>query len=130
MDWIVAPDPNGRALRDVLPSMLAAMGIDRYTDTIGIPPCRNALVLLHQPTIWGLVDRWLCGLSDEHFMRIAPLVRRTFADFSAPERRDLGERARRPSGPAVRGPDAVPAWDAGRAALPLPLLRQILGLTA
>jgi hypothetical protein len=46
VDWIVAPDPDGRAVRDVLPSMLAAMGIDRYTDTIGIPPCRNALVLL------------------------------------------------------------------------------------
>ncbi|MDI2028765.1 alkaline phosphatase family protein [Saccharopolyspora sp. TS4A08] len=46
MDWIVAPDPSGRALRDVLPSMLSAMGVEGFTDTIGIPPCRNALVLL------------------------------------------------------------------------------------
>lgn len=46
MDWIVAPDPDGRALRDVLPSMLSAMGVSGFTDTIGVPPCRNALVLL------------------------------------------------------------------------------------
>jgi hypothetical protein len=61
VDWIVAPDPDGRALRDVLPSMLAAMGIDRYTDTIGIPPCRNALVLLidglgHELPPWAWDD--------------------------------------------------------------------------
>ncbi|SFS39506.1 alkaline phosphatase family protein [Saccharopolyspora flava] len=46
MDWIVAPDPNGRALRDVLPSMLSALDVEGFTDTIGIPPCRTALVLL------------------------------------------------------------------------------------
>lgn len=46
MDWIVAPDPDGRALCDVFPSMLAAMGVESFTDTIGIPPCRSALVLL------------------------------------------------------------------------------------
>ncbi|WP_199740621.1 alkaline phosphatase family protein [Saccharopolyspora rhizosphaerae] len=43
---MIAPDPTGRALRDVLPSMLSAMGVEGFTDTIGIPPCRNALVLL------------------------------------------------------------------------------------
>ena len=32
---------------------------------------------------------WLCGLGEEHFVHILPLVRRTFSAFSASERRDL-----------------------------------------
>ncbi|MFC7341020.1 alkaline phosphatase family protein [Saccharopolyspora griseoalba] len=46
MDWIVAPDGAGRALRDVVPSTLAALGVDGFVDTIGLPPCRTACVLL------------------------------------------------------------------------------------
>lgn len=55
MDWIVAPDRAGRALPAVLPSVLAALGVREHTDTIGFPPCRNAVVLL----VDGLGDRLL-----------------------------------------------------------------------
>ncbi|QPF71503.1 hypothetical protein G8A07_00255 [Roseateles sp. DAIF2] len=90
---------------------------------------RNALVLLHDATVWRLVDGWLTGLSEEHFLRVLPLVRRSFAAFGPGERRDLGQLAGR--GP--RAADAAPtppAWDEARAALPLPLLRQLLGMPA
>ncbi|PKW19840.1 alkaline phosphatase family protein [Saccharopolyspora spinosa] len=46
MDWIVAPDGDGRALPDVLPSLLGAMGVAGFADTIGFPACRTAGVLL------------------------------------------------------------------------------------
>ncbi|MER6990660.1 alkaline phosphatase family protein [Saccharopolyspora hirsuta] len=46
MDWIVAPDGNGRALPDVLPSLLGSMGLAGFTDTLGLPECRSAAVLL------------------------------------------------------------------------------------
>ncbi|WP_190821526.1 alkaline phosphatase family protein [Saccharopolyspora pogona] len=46
MDWIVAPDGDGRALPDVLPSLLGAMGVTGFADTIGFPACRTAGVLL------------------------------------------------------------------------------------
>ncbi|MBB5155245.1 alkaline phosphatase family protein [Saccharopolyspora phatthalungensis] len=46
MDWIVAPDHDGRALPDVLPSLLGAMGVAGFADTIGFPDCRTAGVLL------------------------------------------------------------------------------------
>lgn len=90
---------------------------------------RNAVVLLHHDGVWPLVDAWLSGLDEEHFIRVLPLVRRTFAHFGPGERRDLGQRAaRKPGG----GPaSAAPAeWDETRAALPLPLLRAMLGVTA
>lgn len=92
---------------------------------------RNALVLLHDSRLWALVDAWLAGLHREHFERVLPLVRRTFADFSATERRSLGERARQPvpdAGMADSG--TAPAFDLQQAERALPLLRQLLGLPA
>ena len=90
---------------------------------------RNAVVLLHDAGVWRLVDEWLAGLSEEHFVRILPLVRRTFSVFGAGERRDLGQRASRGTDAAGVSPAAT-TWDEARAALPLPLLRQLLGVEA
>lgn len=87
---------------------------------------RNAVVLLHDAALWSLVDGWLRSLTDEAFTRVLPLVRRTFAGFSAGERRALGERAKAPAAaPAVA---TGPAWHPARAALAVPLLRELLGL--
>lgn len=90
---------------------------------------RNAVVLLHDDAVWRLVDNWLAGLGEEHFVRVLPLVRRTFAAFASGERRDLGVRAAR--GATLAAPVAAAVdWDESRAALPLPLLRTLMGLNA
>ena len=70
--------------------------------------------------------------------RIKPLVRRSFAAFSASERHDLGQRARRGrqsglgTASANTGTSAGTGTDvdADRAALAIPLLRLILGIPA
>jgi hypothetical protein len=90
---------------------------------------RNAVVLLHHDGVWPLVDAWLAGLDDEHFIRVLPLVRRTFGHFDAGERRDLGQRAARKRAGAGAAMAAA-EWDDARAALPLPLLRWMLGVGA
>lgn len=89
----------------------------------------NAQVLLHDAGVWRLLDRWLASLSEEHFLRTLPLVRRSFSAFGPSERRDLGQRARQGTAAA---PAAVlqPGWDAERAALAVPLLRRLMGLPA
>jgi hypothetical protein len=89
---------------------------------------RNAVVLLHDAGVWRLVDDWLAGLSEEHFVRVLPLVRRTFSVFASSERRDLGQRARQGAQVAA-APVVAASWDETRAVLPLPLLRQLLGVT-
>jgi hypothetical protein len=98
---------------------------------------RNALVLLHDATVWSLVDTWLSGLADEHFVRVLPLVRRTFSAFGATELHDLSQKAAQHARPAAAGgvpgadaPAAFADWDPARAELPLPLLRQLIGLPA
>lgn len=90
---------------------------------------RNAVVLLHDPQVWRLVDAWLASLSDEHFLRVLPLVRRSFSAFGPGERRDLGQRARQ-GAPDTSATVVAHGWDETRAVMPLPVLRRILGLEA
>ncbi len=89
---------------------------------------QSAMILLHDPTLWELVDGWLAGLTEDHFMRALPLLRRAFSAFGPAERRQLGERARRPSVAAPAAP-LISAGDQARAELPIPLLRRLLGIT-
>ncbi len=87
---------------------------------------RNAMVLLHDAAVWSLVDAWLAELVDAHFLQVVPLLRRSFANFSQSERRELGARAAH--GVKVAPVIAVSEGDAVRAALPVPTLRLLLGL--
>ncbi len=90
----------------------------------------SAMVLLHDDILWKLVDEWLLSLSPERFVNVLPLLRRTFTEFSAPERRQLAERARRaPSEKQAGKMLHQVSWDEGRAALVVPFLRTILGLS-
>ena len=89
---------------------------------------RNAVVLLHDTQVWQLVDAWLASLGEDHFVRVLPLVRRTFSAFEANERRELGQRAGRGMASAA-APVQEADWDEGRANMPLPVLRQLLGIT-
>ena len=90
----------------------------------------SAMILLHDDTLWRLVDEWLLSLPDGQFTTVLPMLRRTFTEFSAPERRQLAERARRAGNAGAAGAQAAQSSerDEARAALPLPFLRKILGL--
>lgn len=87
----------------------------------------SGLVLLHQPTLWGLIDAWLSSLTPEHFMEIMPLLRRTFATFAMPERRQMGELAKQGEGASHIAAPANDDIDEARANLVLPTLAALLG---
>jgi Family of unknown function (DUF5682) len=89
---------------------------------------RNAALLLHDAGYWRLIDDWLLGLTEDHFVRVLPLVRRTFAAFTGSERRELGARAAAGAAAATTAAAAPPDWDEQRAALAVPLLRRLLGI--
>jgi Family of unknown function (DUF5682) len=61
----------------------------------------NGLVLVHDDPLLRLVDGWIGGLTDQAFTDVLPLLRRTFAEYAAPERRTLGERVRHLDGSAA-----------------------------
>jgi hypothetical protein len=86
----------------------------------------SGLLLLHDDALWTTLDEWVTTLSGPSFTAILPLLRRTFTAFSAPERRQIGERAARgPGGSALVGAVRV---DEERANGVLPVIALLLGL--
>lgn len=87
-------------------------------------------VLVHDDALFHLVDQWVTGLSTDHFTQTLPLVRRTFATFPAPARRQIGERVKRETGEASLAEPAasVEDWDMARAESLIPALGLILGI--
>jgi hypothetical protein len=86
----------------------------------------SGLILLHNETLWQILHEWVIGLRDDVFVQLLPLLRRTFATFAAPERRQMGERVRGAS-PSGMGPMDM-AIDQDRADRVLPLAMRLLGL--
>ncbi|PBQ32676.1 hypothetical protein CNR22_13135 [Sphingobacteriaceae bacterium] len=54
----------------------------------------SGTILLIDENLWLLVETWVKQLSEQHFIEVLPLMRRTFSQFSSPERRKLGEKAK------------------------------------
>jgi hypothetical protein len=94
----------------------------------------SGLALLHQDALWQVFDRWLLELSATTFVELLPLVRRAFADFSGPERRQMGEKVKRlrstiESGRVQAAPATTGSADLDhvRASRVLPVLARIIG---
>jgi hypothetical protein len=87
----------------------------------------SGLLLLHQAQLWSLLDGWLGSLTPDHFTEVLPLLRRTFSTFSAPERRQMGELAKRGGGGAPATEQDEDDIDEDRANRMLPTLALLLG---
>jgi hypothetical protein len=105
--------------------------------TVGVPAATSAgyvegflsgggLLLVHDDQLLALVDKWLTGLAAETFTQVLPLLRRTFAEYAAPERRAIGERVRQGAGakPVRREADGL---DPERVAKIVPVLEMLVG---
>ncbi len=95
----------------------------------------SGLLLVHDPTLLGLLDEWVSGLTGTDFLEAAPLLRRTFGQFEAGERRAIAEAvARTSSGPrgsagaADRPVAEGAAPDQQRAAGAVATVARLLGL--
>jgi hypothetical protein len=79
-----------------------------------------------------VLDDWVAGLQGESFTTMLPLLRRTFATFTDPERRQLGELAKRgmqaTAGANIRARSSEVAIDPARAEATLPLIAKLLGV--
>ncbi|MGB3444441.1 MAG: DUF5682 family protein [Actinophytocola sp.] len=88
----------------------------------------EAALLVHEPELLEIVDEWATGVGAELFDHLLPLLRRTFAEFSATERRDIGLRVRRidrgEGASGVRADDST--LDHHRASLVVPRILELL----
>lgn len=55
----------------------------------------GALLLIHDDSMFKVLDSWLAALSPENFTRVLPLLRRTFSSFASPEKEAIGRKAKR-----------------------------------
>ena len=88
----------------------------------------SGLVLIHDAPLLSVLDHWLASLSNEHFRRILPLLRRTFSSFDAPERRSIGEKVKHIDTAELSKPSENTEFDPARGAKVLPLAAKLLGL--
>ncbi|HRJ52094.1 MAG TPA: DUF5682 family protein [Candidatus Thiothrix moscowensis] len=87
-------------------------------------------LLIYDETLWNLIDQWVSSLTADSFQQLLPVLRRTFATFTAPERRQMGERVKQGQAALPSVTAAANDIDETRAAAALPLVAMILGLAA
>lgn len=90
----------------------------------------SGLLLLHNEALWQILDAWVVSLQADTFVQLLPLLRRTFAAFPAPERRQMGQRVKQGSGIGGQGLGVGSQVEVDRvqANKILPLAAQLLGL--
>ena len=89
----------------------------------------SGLLLIHDERIWQVVDTWLASLSEETFIGLLPLIRRTFANFAVGERRMMGEKVKQGRQQTRAGTAQLPAtFDHAAGLAALPIVVRILGL--
>jgi hypothetical protein len=89
----------------------------------------SGALLAHSDPLWNIVNGWLLAQPDHVFTELLPLLRRTVATFSAPERRELGQRAAHAGGTLAHTVPAT-AVDPVRARRVLPILHTLFGTEA
>ena len=88
----------------------------------------SGLLVLHDQTLWQLLDDWVMQLDSERFQTILPLLRRTFATFSQAARQQLIDRVQYGSLTSLNQLVNAPTFDEEQADKVLPLVAQLLGL--
>jgi hypothetical protein len=112
----------GLALAPAQPTAYATAWIEGFLRGSG-------LVLIHHRALFDLLDAWLGSLPEDTFREVVPLLRRAFAEFSPPERRQIMDLAGAgPAAPAAATEALDFDWERG--ARVLPVLRTLLGAPA
>ena len=89
----------------------------------------SGTLLLLDDALWQVIDNWVSGLNDDTFIQVLPLLRRTFANFSSPERRKLGEKARTGGTAGQQHSSVITSFNSARAKQGLPVIMELFGLT-
>jgi hypothetical protein len=118
--------PNDEAVRRLRFTLATSVAEETQTASAFIEGllAGSGLMLLHRDGLLNVINERLVSLPAGAFDTIVPLVRRTFSTFAPAERRNIGQRL-------FGGRDDyldLPVDDK-RAAMALPLLRKILGLS-
>ncbi len=87
----------------------------------------SGTILLIDNDLWDVVNNWVAVLDEDVFTQVLPLLRRTFSNFSQPERRKLGEKVKsgKSTATTIKKDNN---FDYERAKQGIPIVLQLLGL--
>ncbi len=86
----------------------------------------SGALLLVDDTLLHLLQNWVNDLGDDIFIQLLPLLRRTFAAFSSPERRQIGEKIKKGDSISTSSKVLTNTED-NRGQLGVPVILQLLG---
>ncbi|MDX1940369.1 MAG: DUF5682 family protein [Saprospiraceae bacterium] len=86
----------------------------------------SGLLLIHNQSLWRVLDDWLSDLDSDHFEQILPLLRRAFAQFTVREREKMLQLAIQP--PKAVDLELEESFDHERAEKVHPTISLLLGL--
>ncbi len=86
----------------------------------------SGLLLLHNHSLWNLLDEWVSSLNEDNFSGVLALLRRTFSRFTPPERQRMLSLARQDKTGELQADSADYEVDRGKVILPT--VRMLLGI--
>lgn len=90
----------------------------------------SGMLLILNDVLLKIFNGWVASLHATVFLELLPLLRRTFATFTPPERQQLGQRASAGQTPSKISDTSPHLIDSPRALRVLPILRQIFAPAA
>jgi len=81
------------------------------------------MALLHDNTIWNMMNQWILELNGEHFNSVLPILRRTFSKLSTQEKQEIAKKA---ANKQTKNITSDNIYDEERSNLCLPLLNILL----
>lgn len=88
----------------------------------------SGTLLLLDDSLWGMVHHWVSQLENDIFIQVLPLLRRTFSNFTAPERKKLGDKVKNGGSSNSIKTTTSGGLDEDRGARGIPVVMQLLGL--
>lgn len=87
----------------------------------------SGVILVVHPELWNILDRWIEEIDFLSFKDLLPLLRRTFSEFSHPERAKMMELAKKGQ-VSISEQNAESGFDEERGAQVLPTIKLLLGI--
>jgi hypothetical protein len=93
LTWPLAARRLGAALSAGVPAAAKAHWAEGFLAG-GAGSSGSGLLLVHDRELLGVVDAWVASLRPAEFEEVLPLLRRTFGEFTDPERASIGRAVR------------------------------------
>ena len=106
LPWPAAARRFGAALSAGVPAAAKAQWAEGFLSG-GAGSSGSGLLLVHDRELLGVVDAWVASLRPAEFEEVLPLLRRTFGEFTAPERESIGRAVRSLGGAGLNAGSAA-----------------------